>query len=588
MIKNIVEANGKRYTSEIKEFKEGLPHGILNKVLTDVGGTMAALKAKCNYIIVCPFTGLVDSIMDDKNSPYKVFGKYKGTGSVSEFKDYINSTPFIKIAVTYDSFPIIIDMIERYSDITTYKLLIDEYHLILSDIGFRERAINDLMINIKKFSHYTFMSATPMQEQFIPKFMSYLPYTEINWDIKKMFFPKRLRTYNVYRTTTKLISEFLGSGLFLDINGKEVKVEELYIYLNSVTGIKQICDTLKLKEDLVKIVCSERVKNSAILDNYKINKITESNKPINFFTKKGFQGCNLFTNNGLVIVISDANKSQTLVDIETVMFQINGRIRTNKEFNNVFKDRIWHIYSLNNNSKKKEINNDDELEVEIKSLKEETLELINLYNTANEAGKKLLLKRINIEDLICCIEDGQFFYSDLKEQYLRFINHLKNNIYKNGLALKKEYERLGIDPGEEIDVTVDKDEIILAKLNTVSFKDLLKQYIELREEKNSKYEFIRTYEEENILFKEAYEKLGTKKLIALDYSESKIKKAIEDLDLNNIAFKRVFKKLDNGFISSKDLKKLIGDIYKELNINKSPKATDIEDCYLFQVKKVNK
>ena len=38
-----------------------------------------------------------------------------------------------------------------------------------------------------------------------------------------------------------------------DINGNVSKVEELYIFINSVTSIKQIADTLKLNPNDVKI-----------------------------------------------------------------------------------------------------------------------------------------------------------------------------------------------------------------------------------------------------------------------------------------------------------------------------------------------
>ena len=52
---------------------------------------------------------------------------------------------------------------------------------------------------------------------------------------------------------------------------------------------------------------------------YKIESVSNPNKRINFFTKKCFQGCNLFTNNGLVIVASDGYRKNTLVDIATTM-----------------------------------------------------------------------------------------------------------------------------------------------------------------------------------------------------------------------------------------------------------------------------
>ncbi len=40
-----------RYLSELTEFKNGLPDGVINKVKTDVGGTYIAANCDKNYII---------------------------------------------------------------------------------------------------------------------------------------------------------------------------------------------------------------------------------------------------------------------------------------------------------------------------------------------------------------------------------------------------------------------------------------------------------------------------------------------------------------------------------------------------------
>ena len=40
-----------RYLSELPEFQDGLPHGIVNKTKTDVGGTYVAANCRSNYII---------------------------------------------------------------------------------------------------------------------------------------------------------------------------------------------------------------------------------------------------------------------------------------------------------------------------------------------------------------------------------------------------------------------------------------------------------------------------------------------------------------------------------------------------------
>lgn len=134
-----------------------------------------------------------------------------------------------------------------------------------------------------------------------------------------------------------------------DINGNASKVEELYIFINSVTSIKQIVDTLKLNPNDVKICCADRIRNNKLLGEYQIESVSSPNKKINFFTKKCFQGCNLFTNNGLIIVASDAYRAQTLVDISTTMEQIAGRIRINDKYQNIFRNVIVHLFSTNKN-----------------------------------------------------------------------------------------------------------------------------------------------------------------------------------------------------------------------------------------------
>ena len=66
----IINGGEARYLSELPKFKDGLPHGIVNKTKTDVGGTYVAINCKSNYIVVCPFIDLVESIAADKNNRY--------------------------------------------------------------------------------------------------------------------------------------------------------------------------------------------------------------------------------------------------------------------------------------------------------------------------------------------------------------------------------------------------------------------------------------------------------------------------------------------------------------------------------------
>ena len=134
----IINGGEARYLSELHEFQDGLPHGIVNKTKTDVGGTYVAANCRSNYIIVCPFRDLVDSIAADKNNKYDVFKCYGGVRE-HQFRKYIKEHQIYKIAVTYDS----LDKLLRWMGNNTngWKVLIDEYHLILEDLDYRESAI---------------------------------------------------------------------------------------------------------------------------------------------------------------------------------------------------------------------------------------------------------------------------------------------------------------------------------------------------------------------------------------------------------------------------------------------------------------
>ena len=159
----IIHGGEARYLSELPEFQDGLPHGIVNKTKTDVGGTYVAANCRSNYIIVCPFRDLVDSIAADTNNRYKVFKCYGGTRE-HEFKKYFKEHKVYKIAVTYDSLPKLLKWMNGKTK--GWDVLIDEYHLILEDLDFRESAITNMCKTIQAFDHYTFLSATPIDDDY--------------------------------------------------------------------------------------------------------------------------------------------------------------------------------------------------------------------------------------------------------------------------------------------------------------------------------------------------------------------------------------------------------------------------------------
>lgn len=566
MKQEIINGGNARYLGELERFKDGIPFGIVNKTKTDVGGTYVAANCSSNYIIVCPFKDLVDSIAADKNNRYEVFKCYGGVREY-QFRKYIKNNTTYKIAVTYDSLPKLIGWL---SSTEGWKVLVDEYHLILEDMDFRYDAINGLMEEIQKFRHYSFLSATPIDLDFEIDFLKQLPHYKVQWNGVTKITPIRYKVTQLTKGLARFIQIFLDEGISLpDINGNVSKVEELYIFINSVTSIKQIADTLKLNPNDVKICCADRIRNNKLLGEYQIESVSSPNKKINFFTKKCFQGCNLFTNNGLIIVASDAYKTQTLVDISTTMEQIAGRIRINDEYQNIFRNVIVHLFSTNKN-----VISDEEFEMVMQDKEKEADKLLSGWSKLDKEERQTYIKRMSLDTELVSIINGRMVYNNLKKQSFIYKQALRKT-YKDGISIRDSFMQ-----SEKFELTNQnkwKDfNIKLAKAMTVSYEQLLKDYLDSPSE---------SYEQEYPEFPLIKRYLKESEMNTLRWNREKMLKAVEDKKQVDKVFLAIYQP---GFISNKDLKGKLKDEFGRLGIKLSPKATLIENCTLYSVEKASR
>lgn len=566
MKQEIINGGNARYLGELERFKDGIPFGIVNKTKTDVGGTYVAANCSSNYIIVCPFKDLVDSIAADKNNKYEVFKCYGGVREY-QFRKYIKNNATYKIAVTYDSLPKLIGWL---SGTEGWKVLVDEYHLILEDMDFRYDAINGLMEEIQKFKYYSFLSATPIDLDFEIDFLKQLPHYKVQWNGVTKITPIRYKVTQLTKGLARFIQIFLDEGISLpDINGNVSKVEELYIFINSVTSIKQIADTLKLNPNDVKICCADRIRNNKLLGEYQIESASSPNKKINFFTKKCFQGCNLFTNNGLIIVASDAYRTQTLVDISTTMEQIAGRIRINDEYQNIFRNVIVHLFSTNKN-----VMSDEEFEMMMQDKEKEADKLLSGWSKLDKEERQTYIKRMNLDTELVSIINGKMVYNNLKKQSFIYKQELRKT-YKDGISIRDSFMQ-----SEKFELTNQNEwedfNIKLAKAMTVSYEQLLKDYLDSPSE---------SYEQEYPEFPLIKRYLKESEMNTLRWNREKMLKAVEDKKQVDKVFLAIYQP---GFISNQDLKGKLKDEFGRLGIKLSPKATLIENCTLYNVEKASR
>ena len=359
---------------------------IFNKINTGNGGTMLELdNRRRNSIIAVPYTNLVESKLDQyKNGSerypgLRIMGVYSNGKErwerIEEIKEYINKRgdePH-KIMVTYDSLPMIIQVIEeeRGDEVYDYFLLIDEAHDLTLQYGWRENAVNNVLGNYRKFKEWCFMTATPVGREFMPEQFE---------DIKIVRADVEQRRPNVRVIETRKLREEI---CWIVQEYLEFKETNAHIFVNSIKFIKYILEALKeLTPENTKVVWSIHNKQYENLSGFKRGKPHESAKKINFYTSTSFEGCDIYDPDGEVIVVADGYREHTLVDIPTSFVQIAGRIR-NSEYNKEVS-LVWRI-----NKGNKRLNYEDFEKYKNENI-EETQHYFNYLNTlANKDGEPL-------------------------------------------------------------------------------------------------------------------------------------------------------------------------------------------------------
>ena len=251
------------------------------------------------------------------------------------------------------------------------------------------------------------------------------------------------------------------------------------------------------------------------------------------------------------------------------MEQIVGRIRTNEEYQNIFRDVLVHIFSTNSRTL-----NDDEFNDLMNEKEVQAKLLLSAQDKLSESELQALISRIDLESDIVSVINGKILYNHLKKQSFIYKQDLKK-AYKNGITIRNKF----VDSSKFV-ASKQRNwtdlEVKLAKAVTISYEQLLKDYLE------NPSECYELEYPEFILFKRH---LTETEMNSLRWNKEKMMKAVNDKLIMDKVFINIYKK---GFISSKELKEKIKNEFEKLNISLSPKATLIESCNLYEVKKINK
>ena len=511
-----------------------LPHNcIFNKVVTGCGGTTVVLQNAEDYVIAVPTTELIINKTDLTMAgisrlsykgirPFGLFGKFDDAAE-RKLKDYLNSSGTKKIMCTYDKLPKLIE----YLNPTNYRLLVDEYQWLLKAYSYRQKAIDGVLDNFRKFKSYCFMSATPILPDFKPDCLTDVKEIQADWgELDRMKVELR-QTNKPYTMAANIINEY-RLHRFYELDGH--KSTEAFFFINSVRDIAAILKHCNLRNDEVRIICADNDDNREKLIGYDISNSRSPNKMFNFITSKSFEGADYHSETGICFVVSSASNPHTQASIDTDIPQIAGRIRTKE---NPFRNHLIHIF--NTSYKKLDLDMTyEEMKNKTETAIRTAYDTVDFFNRAPTKAIKNNLRENLKHDLNSLYmkydkENDEFIINDILPKLELYNFQINQEIYKNGASVAKAYKENGtdikVDDYKKLDTQIDLSD------KKISFKDAFLQYTELIKS-NPHAPALRFLEQLQPLIKVAYEKLGVDKVRSLRYVKKSVEAAIDSLESN--------------------------------------------------------
>jgi hypothetical protein len=398
---------------------------LFNKGVTGCGGTTIALTNDVPTVICVPYVSLADnkSIQSNYNKelyPHEVFAVH-GNVTAKEFSSYLQRATVPKIMVTYDSLLRVMEQI-RPSD---YFIMIDEYHCLFTHFSYRKKAALVVLNNYKAFNSFTFMTATPVYEEYTLEELKDVDVVNAAWEESLPVKVKIVKCQNgIEKTIKNQIIEIL----------KGTYEGNYYFFVNSVRFMKKMITNCKLTNQNCRVIYSEN--NDTVLPIAR-GKATDEPKKINFITSCAFEGSDFYDEDGKIIIVSDGNNPNTLVDISTQFLQISGRIR-----NSQYRGLIYHVVSKTRYSEKLSYDEFKKgMQTDITEEQSMVIDLERMENPDNKinAASALSLRYFQVD------KESKTITSDLNASKIDLYNYrILNEDYVSLTNLRKQYEKNNI------------------------------------------------------------------------------------------------------------------------------------------------
>jgi hypothetical protein len=601
------EDNDRGVEAFLSEFE---PNSFISKGLTGCGATTILLENNQPMILSCP----TNELCHGKSTAERHSGKvlwYRAETTDNEVREYMSTVTVPKFIAVYDQTEHLynsLNRIEKQDAGAKYVLAVDEAHMLMTALSYREKAIKQLTALFDKFENTQFITATPLLPEFTPEVMLKYNYVEYEWesgvDVKVISSIQQ----SPLVAANKLINEFRmeGSMIVADGEGNQVEAKELIFFINSVTDIATLICNSNLQPNECKIIVSDKGSNRDILakafdiepDDVEITHASAPNKPITFVTSKAFEGVDFYSDSALSVVVSRVSSKSTLLDMNVSLPQIAGRIRTP---GNKLKNTIMFIYNTSSYGKSPE-ELEDELQMEISEAKD----CIEIYGRCEtEAERITLRKRLSTDfdhGLLQLDETTEDFKVSLDLDAIK----LKN--YQNYITTTFNCRMKVINTIEqhaivsEQDYFFREDNVALSYLSKKSLGEVAVRYAEVRtridsvcsttdvdsDQTEKDKRTLAMIEQEYPMLKQAFEKLGKVKMItASKRGEKKLQLELNIYKAKDNLRLRMSKKFKQGeFYSNKAICSILQPLYTEKGLP-NPKATDITFYFAAKEKREN-
>lgn len=589
----IYAPGGTRYLAE--KMKDLPMNCLFDKGKTGCGGTTIALCNEQNYIILVPMVNLIkNKLAQTGKDSYEIFGVHAGV-CYEEFADYCRRVwgkkhP-LKIMSTYDSFLKTGCWLEslHFNPYDNAQVLVDEYHMLAYWYKLKPHTMREVMSNAAKYDNKCFMTATPLHGLSLLRELEDYPTVKVEWEETEQ---KHIRLIPV-RSVQKSLTELVRQNYTEHITG-ETDIN-LHIFINSVNTSVKIAYDLDIPPEHVRIVCSENDEKNIYKagKKYKIETMDTQSKIINFYTATAFCGADIYDENGVTVIASDAYKQHTLLDVSTMIPQIMGRIRNSR-----YKDHALHIFSENRYDRN---NSEEEY---LASIKEDFEQAENYAEDINKMSPDNIRKTYEAltlsgnlrNDCIVLGEDGKV-YADENILRIDLVNYyLRKSYTTQGLRDSYTAENFTIHVDEDVQKEIGRL-ASSAKNRRYSFKDAfleyadaVEQYNEECKEKGISPDFSEFNKGISHIWRDhqcvidAYQLLGREKVEKLGYNTKYVdRELIKCSDKPPMA--KIVEMLEKEITTlpqvrfDNEIRKILAEINRTLGIPKPAKVTDIDKYY---------